>query len=71
MNDRELMLDWQQQQKVEAQAIDQVGHYQALAVGLAAFCQVFLGAILDPNQNPCQVTRDEALQILVAAVQGR
>ncbi len=75
MNDRELLLHWQQQQKVETQAIDQIGHYQALAVGLATFCQTFLQTILDPNQEQEQeqerVTRDEAMQLLIAAVQGR
>ncbi len=71
MNDRELLLSWQEQAKVETQAIDQVGHYQALAVGLATFCQVCLAALLDPERNPGAVTRSEALDLLKAAVTGR
>lgn len=71
MNDRELLLQWQEHAKVTAHAIDQVGHYQSLAVGLAAFCHTFLATILDPLQNHVAVTRDEALQLLMGAVQGR
>ena len=71
MTDRELLLAWEDGKKVEQQAIDQAQHYQAMAVGLATFCQVFLETILDPSQNSAAVTRVEALQLLGAAIQGR
>lgn len=69
MTDRELLLQWQQQTKVEGEAIDQVGHYQALGIGLATFCTTFLETIL--SQQQLLVTRNEAMQLLVAAIQGR
>ena len=70
MNDRELLLAMQRQQATETQALDQVSHFQAQAVGLAAFCQTFLRTMLDLDA-PLLVSRDEALDLLRTALRSR
>jgi hypothetical protein len=73
MNDRALMLEWQQGQKTEAEAVDQVGHAIALAASTAAFCATLYDALLVPQQTGylSRFTHEEALRIVCAAVQGR
>ena len=67
MNDRELLMQWQQEQKASEHVIDHLLHYEVLAAGLARFCHQFLAALLEPGT----ISRDEALQLLAAAIQGR
>jgi hypothetical protein len=71
MTDRELLLAWEEGKKAEQQAMDQGHQYQAQAAGLATFCQVFLETLLAPAPGTILVSRDEALRLLVAAIQGR
>lgn len=72
MTDREQMLAWQQEQKVEAQTVDQAFHYQALGIGLAVFCQAMFDALIaQEGILPGRFSREEALALLTAAVQGR
>lgn len=71
MNDREMLLAFQQSQQEESQAIEQLTHYRAVAVGLAAFCQTFMATMMTPGLEAPLVTRDEVIRILIAAVQGR
>lgn len=71
MTDRELLLAWEDQKKLDTQTLDQTQQYQAVALGLVLFCQTFLVAVQDPEQNLAAVTRQEAVQLLVAAIQGR
>ena len=71
MTDRELLLAWEDQKKLDTQAMDHAQHYHTLALGLATFCQTFLVTMQDPNQDLATVTRDEALRLLEAAIQGR
>ena len=69
ITDREQMLQWQQAQKLEAQAVDQMTHYAAVGYGLAEFCQGFYDTLIDDEVK--RFSREEILQLLTAAVQGR
>ena len=73
LTDREQMLQWQQEQKVESQTVDLVLHYQALGVGLAVFCQAMYATLM-PSHHAGDVprfTQEDALRLVCAAVQGR
>ncbi len=66
MNDRELLMHWQEEQHLETQAVDHVQHYTALGVGMAAFAMAMMHALTGED-----VTHEEALALVKAALTGR
>ena len=71
LTDREQVLVWQEEHETETQAVQQAIHYKALGVGLALFCQTMLAVLLAPDGETPQLSRDEALGLVMAAVRGR
>ena len=71
LTDREQVLAWQEEHETETQAVQQAIHYKALGVGLALFCQTMLAVLLAPDGEGPLLSRDEALRLVTAAVQGR
>ena len=62
MNDREMMIERHEEQRLESQAIDHVQHYTALGVGMAAFAISMLRALAD------EVSYEDALDMVKAAL---
>lgn len=63
---REQVLTWQAEAQVERNTQTQMEYYQALGVGLAAFC-VAMATALEGDM----FTREERLRLIEAAVRGR
>ena len=75
LTDREELLMREQEQRADAQAMDQATHYAAMGAGLAVFCQMMFATLLgsadEEGQGPLPFSRTEALELVRAAVQGR
>ena len=67
MTGREQVLEWQREAQTERHVETQLEHYQALGVGLAAFC-VAMETALATGET---FTREERLALIQAAVRGR
>lgn len=68
--DREALVQRQQEQRAEAQAVDHVAHYTALGVGLAMFACAFHDTLMAPEMQG-KFQRPTVMRLLEAALQGR
>lgn len=67
MNDREMLLQRQEDQQAETHALAAAQQYEELGIGLAAFCLAMYAALMVDQA----FTREEALRLVGAAVHGR
>ena len=67
MTDREQMVAAREADRLEAQAVDYAQNSTAVGVGLAAMALAMLHALLTEEE----ITRDEALALVQAALAGR
>lgn len=68
--DREVLVQRQQEQRAESQAVDHATHYTALGVGLAMFACAFYDTLMAPEMGG-KFQRPTVMRLLEAALQGR
>lgn len=68
-NDRVWVLEQRETQRQQQQTLDEAQHYQRLGIGLAVLCQAFWETL--GRTETVDLTRDEKMRLLEAALQGR